>query len=299
MLAPPDPPRPSLVPPWFAESVDVAGHAIPRWAFALPLAAFLSLFWVGSMLGDDAETLAPPPPASAGTTGGPAASGDAEPKPAIPVPDRLLALQASAEFGDDKAIAELLAIPESQRDDEVWLVVGEGYMRTKRAEQALRIYQKAIAHRPGLAEHEQIASNVRLAARDGATATLAVTVAAESLGGRGGNVLFSIWADTARRTEASALAERYLEQDKILEKASREVRLALDLRKDNDCSATRRLLQSAFDYGDSRGLHPMAKLRASKGCGPHKNDDCYPCLRNNTLLEDAIAAAAKRIAPKH
>ncbi len=298
MLAPAEPPRPSLVPAWFAETVRVGSHAIPRWALALPAVAFLLLFAVGSLFGDEDETGRSPDVTN--TARDVSAAGAAtEPPPKIPVPDRLLALKSAAEFGDDKAIEELLQIPAGDRDNDVWLVVGEGYMRTSRAEEALRIYQKAIAHNPELAEDEKVAYNVRLAVKDSATATLAVTVAAESLGQRGVNVLFSTWADTARRTKASALAERYLKQDKVLEKATREVKLALALREDSDCERTRQLLKSAYEYGDSRSLHPMAKLRAVKGCGPHRNDDCYPCLRGDTLLEDAIAAAAKRIGPKN
>jgi hypothetical protein len=118
------------------------------------------------------------------------------------------------------------------------------------------------------------------------------------MGERGVNILFSAWADTARRSPTSALAQRYLEEEKVLQKASPAVRLALALRETHSCEATRKLLEDARQFGDTRSLRPMAKLRAVKGCGRAEASDCYPCLRQDSLLEDAILASAKRIAPK-
>lgn len=281
---------------WLQRSVSIGRFNLPVWALLLPLTAFVLLFAIGLLTSsEESPAVAPqvteivvqrPPPQVS------------ESQPEIPQPDRWLALVSAAEFGDEQAMQELLKIPPTRRDREVWLVLGEGYMKSKRTEQALDLYMEAIAHMPELANHDKIATNVRLATSDASTAVKAVAVAAESMGERGVNILFSTWADTARRTNATALAERYLKQDEILKKASRAVKLALELRTVSDCERLREILVQVREFGDTRALRPLAKMRSTKGCSKHKNGDCWPCLRNDDLLEDAIAAAAKRIAPK-
>jgi serine/threonine-protein kinase len=278
---------------WLFGTLNVGRFVVPRWTVVMPLATFFLLFWLGSLFSTAAPNELPsaPPIASAAPEGQPS-------PPPLPVRDERLELMARAEFGDVAAIDQLLKVPENARTVEEWLALGQGYMQSKRAGLALELYTAAIARIPVLAENEQIAENVRMATKESSTATRAVEVAADSLGERGVNVLFSVWADTARRSPASSLAERYLTKDAILKKASPAVRLALELRQRHSCEDTRKLLQQAMTDGDTRSLRPMAKLRAVKGCGGASNGDCYPCLRKDTLLEDAIAASAKRIAPK-
>jgi eukaryotic-like serine/threonine-protein kinase len=278
---------------WLQRPLQFGRFSAPTWAAVFPLVAFVAIFVLGTLL--NSEPSAGNAPAVANTV---IVEVPTLPKaPPLPAPDQRLQVMALAEFGDLTALEELLKIPENQRSQEEWLVLGQGYMQAKRADKALELYTVAIARIPALADNEKISENIRLAVKDSATATRAVEVAAESMGERGVNILFSVWADTARRTPASALAERYLEKEKVLSKASAAVRLALTLRERHSCEDTRKLLQKALEVGDSRSLRPMAKLRAVKGCGGG-NTDCYPCLRKDTLLEDAIQASAKRIAPK-
>ncbi len=275
-------------------SVRIGRLEVPRWALVLPAAVFALIFVIGLIASNDAR--APQKVTEIIVQEAPART----PEPVdLPQPDEWLAIMSAAEFGEESAMKRLLEVPPRQRDKEVWLVLGQGYMKTQQTEQALDIYTQAIAHKPELRDNEQIAEHVRLATKDAATAVKAVTVAAESLGERGVNILFSTWADTARRTNATALAERYLKQDDVLSKASTAVKLALEVREVEGCDQVRKLLASVRDEGDTRTLRPLAKMRATKGCGDHQRDDCWPCLREDNLLEDAIAAAAKRIGPKN
>jgi serine/threonine-protein kinase len=279
---------------WLQRPVTIGRVTVPTWAVAFPIAAFIALFLLGTWLNSE-----PDPSDVSATANTVIVEVPTLPKPPpLPERDARLQLMARAEFGDDDAIQELSKIPEATRTQEEWLVLGEGYMKSKRAGVALELYTAAIARIPTLAQSEKVSENIRLATKDSATATAAVEVAAESMGERGVNILFSVWADTARRSPASALAERYLDKPQVLKNASPAVRLALTLRERHSCEETRKLLQQAVEYGDTRSLRPMAKLRAVKGCPGTRNGDCYPCLRTDTLLEDAIAVSAKRIAPK-
>jgi hypothetical protein len=42
----------------------------------------------------------------------------------------------------------------------------------------------------------------------------------------------------------------------------------------------------------------LAKLSRRFGCGPNKHLDCYPCLRGDKAVEDAMVAVKKRREPK-
>lgn len=279
---------------WLQRPMNFGRFTAPTWAVVFPIAAFVAIFLLGTWLNSDPEPSDLPTAANTVIVEVPTLPRS----PALPERDARLQLMAKAEFGESDAIEELLKIPEATRTQEEWLVLGEGYMKSKRADKALELYTRAIAQIPSLKESEKISENVRLAAKDAATGTRAVEVAAESMGERGVNILFSVWADTARRSPASALAERYLDKEQVLKNASPAVRLALTLRERHSCEDTRKLLQQALEHGDTRSLRPMAKLRAVKGCPGTRTGDCYPCLRTDTLLEDAIGVSAKRIAPK-
>lgn len=292
MLAPP---RESMIPPWLERSVSVGRFKAPTWALVLPAVTFILIFTVGLILSGGDER-----PAPVITVAEPAIAAEPTTQPPdIPEPDRWLELMSAAEFGEEPALQELLKIPPAERKPDLWLTLGAGYMKSQRTDEALDIYQEAIAHLPELADNIKIAENVQLAVKDMKTMKKAIAVAAESMGERGVNILFHTWAGTAKRTPASALAERYLKSERVQKKASKAVTLALALRKSHSCNELRTLLEQAKEYGDTRSLNPMAKLRNKRGCGASKKDDCFGCLRNDSLLEDAIAAAAERLGPKH
>ncbi len=288
------PPRESSVRELLGRNVTISRWSMPVWALVLPAAVFMLIFVIGVVATNDDK---PPTTVTEVIVKEKVAS---SPEPVdVPKADEWLSLISAAEFGEEDAMKRLGDIPPRRRDKEVWLVLGRGYMKTQQTERALDTYAKAVAHIPELRDNEEIATNVRLAAKDSATAVKAVAVAAESLGERGVNILFSTWADTARRTNATALAERYLKQSDVMENASVAVKLALEAREIEDCEHARRLLTKVMAEGDTRALRPLAKMRSVKGCGDHKQDDCWPCLRQDNLLEDAITAAAKRIGPKN
>lgn len=282
--------------PFLSRPVAIAGFEVPVWGLLLPGGVFLLLFTLGIIrnvaMPDAASEIRPMP------DDGPLARPNT---PSLaPEPDRWPSLISDAEFGKKEAIEELLRIPPAKRGRDVWLVLGRGQMVRKRTDEALDIYRDAIHQLPELADDESIAKNVRIATSDSRTAQKAVTVAAESMGARGVDILFHVWATTAKRTPASALAERYMAQDKVRKKASPQVQLALALRETEqlECSQVLQLVKNADEYGDTRSIRPLFQLKSREGCGPAKRDDCYPCLRDNKHLAEATKKASKRRAPQ-
>ena len=282
---------------WPQRSTNLFGLTLPNWSLLLPIVTFAVMIIAG-LLGSGGSDNEPNSDGNTLSSSGSKSDSKAKPSETAPAPERWPSLISAAEFGDEKAIEELLQIPPNKRDKELWLVLGQGLMKRKKATSAMKLYREAIHQIPELNNNERILKNVRLATTDSRSAATAVTVAAESMGSEGADVVFAVWAETKRRTRTTALAQRYLEEKLLLDKASKQLLLALALRKkDLSCEQTQKLVTDAREFGDTRSLRPLRKLRLRKGCGTARDEDCFPCLRENNLLENAISAATKRIGP--
>ncbi len=286
---------------WLSQDLGLGGLHIPRWALLLPAVVFLSIWVVGMFVSPDQPQTAivdggTAPPAT------PSSSSERLPAAALPEPNRLPLLISQAEFGDAAALAELRAITPTKRERDVWVVIGQGLVKAGQPAEAVKELSIAVRQRPELEADEGVASVVRdIASSDNSAAALeALTLAATELGPRGVDILFSVWSETKNRTPATALAERYLVDQAVLEHASKAIHIALDLRKtDLTCEQTKALLEQAKLHGDTRSLRPMAKFRKVRGCGPNKRSDCYECLRGSELLDEAIREANSRTAPRY
>lgn len=285
------------VPPALRRLIQIGKWSFPLWTLALPAVAFVFLFVLG-LLSPGAENDAPvtaPSDARATRVATAVPEPRSEPVPVSATPELL----AEAEFGDEAALTRLLAIPETQRSRDVWLVLAKGRLAQRQSETAMETLRQAVESKSDLAQDEELSRLVRQGANDAEGAKVALQTAAELLGPRGTDILFSVWADTKRRTPTTALAENYLERDDVVSRASPALKVALALRDELDCEKVRGLLAEVQRVGDTRALNPLAKLRKKRGCGPGKRADCYACLRNDALLETAIAAAAERPGPKY
>lgn len=75
-------------------------------------------------------------------------------------------------------------------------------------------------------------------------------------------------------------------------------RVLIDLRAANaGCESKRAAVAMALEVGDARAVPLMQPLTSTKGCSILGRFDCWPCLRNGNLLNNAIKAAEKRPAP--
>lgn len=101
---------------------------------------------------------------------------------------------------------------------------------------------------------------------------------------------------TAKETEAKhgARALRALRLPAVREKASPALSVALDLRGAGTCTAKKALLARAAETGDRRSLGPLRALVSTKGCGFLGLKDCWPCLRGDRQLDNAVHAIEQR-----
>ena len=69
---------------------------------------------------------------------------------------------------------------------------------------------------------------------------------------------------------------------------------AVALRFATTCPQRYALLPRAKEIGDERALGYLNLYRATTGCGRRQRDDCNACMRQDSQLNDAIAAIKQR-----
>ncbi len=227
---------------------------------------------------------APGPASAASVPGAPAVSGSLGSNP------KLAELIARASMGDHDALEALEARDPRKRSAGEWLALGRGRMQVDREKAALAAYEKALDLDPSLSKDETLLRHVRRAAAHDETAAEALRIAAIRLGSAGADILYSVWVSTKAKTPTTQLAKQLVYSPDVLRKASPALGVALALRKASTCEDYKKLLPRATLSGDTRAYRILAPLQVKNGCGPGKKDDCYPCLRGSSALDDALSA---------
>lgn len=209
-------------------------------------------------------------------------------------------LVARAMEGDPVAVAKLEAEVEKDPDAISYAAIGRGRVKLGDFVRGVEALKKAVKEDSDLAQDHDILAAVRRAADNEGTQKDVMEFAATSLGEGGVDVLFDIWASTTERTQTTVLAKGYLDRDEVRGRASRALKIALDLRKGGlRCEEAKRLVNTAKEIGDERAFRPLNQLNARKGCGFLSLSDCYPCLRGDDTLGEALKATQGRKGPRY
>jgi hypothetical protein len=121
--------------------------------------------------------------------------------------------------------------------------------------------------------------------------------AADKLGAEGADLLFHVWSTTSRKTAATEMAKRLLGSSKVREHMSEPLRIAMDLREAQTCDDFAKLMPRAEKVADFRSVPRLKELTKTRGCGTDNAEDCFPCLRGDSKLDDTITQAQMRHAP--
>lgn len=207
-------------------------------------------------------------------------------------------LEQRASLGQPDAIGELAAVPSAKRTGAASLALGTGYVSTGKSESALEAFRAAVSADPELQENPDLLRGVRRLVEDPVTRDAAAELAAEKLGARGADLLFDVWISTPEKTPATRAARKWLDTDSVRAAASPALLLALDIREAKGCSKLKELLPRAKEHADERSLTSLKRLQKKGGCGFLGLEDCYGCLRDGLVLDEAVSAASGRTAPK-
>jgi serine/threonine protein kinase len=208
------------------------------------------------------------------------------------------ALSERARQGEPAALGELAAVPPPDRGSGASVALATGYFSAGQYLEGIDAAEDALDIDPNLQSSTELLNGVRRAVDVPTTRVRALELAAKRLGKPGADLLFDVWFSTVGKTAATRAAKEWLDSETVRENAAASLLLALQIREAKGCSAIADLLPRLTKDGDERSLGPLKRLQGDSGCGFLGLEDCYPCLRKGTGLEDAIAAVSARPAPK-
>lgn len=206
-------------------------------------------------------------------------------------------LLVAAARGREDALRALERRPAAHRTSAEWVALGRGRMVVGQIGAALEAYREALREDSSLARDRVLLEHVRRAARREGTAEDALRLAAYRLGPGGADLLYDVWVATREKTPTTQLARQLVYSSDVRANASPALEVALDLREARRCEDFRQLLPRVTLHGDLRSGRILRPLLEEQGCGPGGKQDCYPCLRHDSALEDALAAAERRLGP--
>ena len=117
-------------------------------------------------------------------------------------------------------------------------------------------------------------------------------------GNVGPDVLYAVWEKAPGGNRAASLAQQLLHSADQRAKATPALITALDLRSATSCEDYLRVLPAVKRDGDQRCSATLRALKHTDGCGDDGQQDCFACLRDGKLLDDALVSIEGRVAPQ-
>ena len=277
-----------------AEGPLAALLRLPR-ALLITLAAVLPLVLVGFVVA--LVLIFRGPKTDGASTSGEGGAAEARAKGKLAPPDRVKAavaigpegLEALAkEFPEDTSILQRLAIAQQMQG---------------KSTQAIATVKALVEASPDAADDDELVQLVTTIAvkGQGDADDAAFALLEGPLGARGVDALIDLTSRGPGQMQGQpgrdlrARAGKSLAKPEVRGHASPAAGVFLDFKAETSCAGRHELLARAKDTGDARVLPTLKQLRVTRGCGGlFKRGDCWPCMRKDTALEDAITAVEAR-----
>lgn len=212
-----------------------------------------------------------------------------------PAAKRPVTLEERAEAGEGDALFKLTSMPPGERNSAQTLALERGHQAQKQNE--FQEFQKSLQAAPGLSQ-PNLSNRFLGYATSPETMLAAFTDLLEWPGSTGPEVLYTVWEKAPGGSRAASLAQQLLHSEDQRRKATPALRTALDLRSATSCEDYLAVLPAVQRDGDQRCSATLRALKHRDGCGDDGQKDCFACLRDGTLLDDALTAIEKRVPPQ-
>ncbi len=190
-------------------------------------------------------------------------------------------------------------IPIYKRSDDDWVTLARSYSQLNRFEDAASAYRAALSVRRTIRKDPVVLEDLKRAGRDSSAFPIVVNLSETVLGPNGLDLMWELWqeakGDPARADQADILHKKLTI---LSRRASPALRVAIELEATNSCDRLADILPRAIKEADTRSVERLESLAKTTGCGDTGKSDCYSCLRSDTKLALATAAARSRPAPK-
>ncbi|MEY4546290.1 MAG: hypothetical protein RL685_2485 [Pseudomonadota bacterium] len=202
-----------------------------------------------------------------------------------------LTLADRARLGDGEALYKITNMPHGERTSALTLALEAGYQAQKQKE--FREFAKVTTSSAAPPSAGAVGRVVEYATSP-ETMLPAFQELTQWPGSVGPDLLYSVWEKAAGGSRAASLAQQLLYSADQRSKATPALLVALDLRSAATCDDYLRVLPAAVRDGDQRSSATLRALRHGDGCGADGRQDCYACLRDSPLLENALKAIDRR-----
>lgn len=115
-------------------------------------------------------------------------------------------------------------------------------------------------------------------------------------GAKGVDILYELASRPAPNPGKARYAAS-LAKPEVRKRASPALLVHMELKSAKKCPAKHALLARAKEHGDARALVQLKQLQRKGGCGFLGSRDCWPCLRKDGALDDAVQAIESRTGP--
>jgi serine/threonine-protein kinase len=155
---------------------------------------------------------------------------------------------------------------------------------------------RALAADAKIAEDPEASSVLSTAVRKRASSSAAFELLEGPMGAAGATVMYDLSIDQKVQAATRTRAQKWVVgSEEFRTKAPPPVLLAAQLRYGKSCADRHSLLPKAGEIGDQRALAYLKIMKYPKGCGRRGRDDCFPCMRKDQALQEAIDAIQKRV----
>lgn len=183
------------------------------------------------------------------------------------------------------------------KDPEALLTSMQGKLQEGRDAEAVGLAIKVLGLSPDRRSDGRVAEALyRLAnsatkeASDKAFALLEGTMAT-----KGADIVYQLWLDKGVRDTTHRRAEKWLKGEAFARTASNALVIAVRLRLAESCEKKYEMLPLAAKGGTAFALTYLRELDSTQGCGIDGKSDCFPCLRKDNRLKEAIAQIEGRV----
>jgi hypothetical protein len=204
-------------------------------------------------------------------------------------------LSERAEAGDGDALFKVTNISPNDRNSALTLALERGYQTQKQNE--FKEFSKLL-EAPGGMSTPNLTTRFLNYATSPETMLAAFSHLISWPGTTGPDVLYAVWEKAPGGNRAASLAQQLLHSPDQRAKATPALITALDLRSATSCEDYLRVLPAVQRDGDQRCSATLRALKHTDGCGDDGQQDCFACLREGSLLEDALTAIEGRVPPQ-
>ena len=210
-------------------------------------------------------------------------------------PKKPVTLAERAEAGEGDALFKITNMAPDERSSALTLALERGYQTQRQNE--FKEFAHTLETPAGLAT-PNLTTRFLSYATSPETMLPAFSHLLSWPGSTGPDVLYNVWEKAPGGSRAASLAQQLLHAEDQRSKATPALITALDLRTATTCDDYLRVLPSVKKNGDQRCSATLRALKHKDGCGDDGKQDCFACLREGALLDEALTAIEGRAAPQ-